>query len=103
MTNLEAIRANISDAHGVVLTENHFVKALADQGLYASGTYNGNSKIIDKATLVLYNIVIESASFSEGSLSYNINIQGVKQAKAALENRMGIHDSKRKVKSPKVW
>ena len=43
MTNNEAIKANISDAHGVVLNDNHFVKALTDYGLSATGDYSDES------------------------------------------------------------
>lgn len=89
MTNLEAIRANVSDAHGVVLTESHFVKALADQGLAPDANYN-NTKAIDRATLRLYDQLIASASISEGSLGYNVNIEGLRQARAYIAERIGI-------------
>ncbi len=103
MTNLQAIKANISDAHGVVLTENHFMKALLDQGIVVDQEYTSSSAI-NKATIVLYDIIIESASFNEGGLSYNINVEGVKAAKAALQEKMGVTaDLKNQVKSPKVW
>lgn len=102
MTNLQAIKANISDAHGVILTEDHFMKALIDQGLVIEDEYT-DSVAINKATLSLYDIIIESAGFSEGGLSYNVNLEGVKAAKSALQDRMGITDLKNEIKSPKVW
>lgn len=103
MTNIEAIKANISDAHGVILTENHFMKALIDQGLNVYDEY-ASQTAIDRATITLYDVVIESASFSEGGLSYNIDIEGVKAAKLALQQKIGITpDLKNKVRSQKVW
>ena len=102
ITNLDALKANISDAHGVILTENHFMKALIDQGLVTDAQYT-DSSAINSATLALYDVIIESAGFSEGGLSYSVNIEGVKQAKAALEKRMGLTDDKNEIKSPKVW
>lgn len=102
ITNLQALRANISDAHGVILTENHFMKALIDQGLITDAPY-ADSSAINSATLILYDVIIESAGFSEGGISYSVNVEGVKQAKAALEERMGLTDKKNEIKSPKVW
>ncbi len=103
MTNLEALQANISDVHGVVLTQNHFMKALIDQSVAPYDAYSSSSAI-NRATLTLYDVLIEGAGFSEGALSYNINIEGVKAAKAALQEKMGItEDPKNQIRSPKVW
>lgn len=100
MTNLEALRANISDAHGVVLTENHFVKALVDVGLLSTNDYD-NPSLIDRATLKLYDTILGGANLSEGHLGYNINIDSVRRAKEALEAKIGI--TRDKIRSPKVW
>ena len=102
MTNLEAIRANISDAHGVVLSENHFVKALVDVGLVPSGTYT-SERSVDRATLKLYDQILLGANLSEGSLSYSVDLQGVRSAKEALEARLGIKDLKNKVTTARPW
>lgn len=99
MTNLEAIKANISSAHGVVLDENHFVKALADVGLAADGDYTSDKKI-DIATIKLYEIILGGASLTEGHLSYTL-VDSARQAKEALEYKLGI--SRNAVRSPKVW
>ncbi len=101
MNNLEAIRANISDAHGVVLTENHFVKALADKGLDPADTYT-NSRDVDRATLGLYDIILGGASLSEGHLSYGFT-ESVEKAKKALQDKLGIRDKKNIVDSGKYW
>ena len=102
MTNLQALKANISSVHGVVLTENHFMKALIDQGLIAGAQYNNAAKI-DFATIALYDAIIGGAGFSEGSLNYSVNIQGVKDAKLKLERKLGISDENNTIRSPKVW
>ena len=102
MTNLQALKANISSVHGVVLTENHFMKALIDQGLIAGEQYTNAAKI-DFATISLYDAIIAGAGFSEGSLSYKINIEGVKQAKLKIERKLGISDENNTIRSPKVW
>ena len=99
MTNLQAIKANISSAHGVVLDENHFVKALADVGLVADGAYTSDKKI-DIATIKLYEIILGGASLTEGHLSYTL-VDSARQAKEALEQKLGI--SRNAVRSPKVW
>jgi hypothetical protein len=89
MTNIEALRANISSAHGVVLDENHFVKALADVGLDAWSIY-GNSTLIDRASLALYDrVLIPGANLSEGALSYNINPDSLRKARDMIAERLG--------------
>ncbi len=101
MTNLEALKANISDAHGVVLTEDHFVKALIDVGLLVDEAYGSPAKI-DRATIALYDVILTGANLSEGHLSYSIDINAVRQAKEALEEKLGV-STKKTVRSPKVW
>jgi len=89
MTNIEALRANISSAHGVVLDENHFVKALVDVGLNAWNTYD-NSTLVDRASLILYDkVLIPGANLSEGSLSYNINPDSLRKARDLIAERLG--------------
>lgn len=90
MTNLQAIQVNISDAHGVVLSENHFVKALLDVDLDPYTVYTSASKTkINQATLTLYDVILGGANLSEGSLSYNVNIESVKAAREALLISLG--------------
>ena len=102
MTNLEAIRANISDAHGVVLTQNHFMKALADAGLTPDAIY-ASEAAVDRATIKLYDIILGGASLSEGHLSYNFT-ESVEKAKKALEGKLGMDEDKNDtVSSVKFW
>ncbi len=101
MNNLEAIRANISDAHGVVLTENHFVKALVDNDLQPEGDYT-DSRAVDRATLTLYDVILGGASLTEGHLSYNFT-ESVEKAKKALQDKLGIADKKNIIDSGKYW
>ena len=93
MTNLEALTANISDVHGVVLTENHFVKALIDVGLVDEDEYD-SSNLIDRATLKLYDKIIAGANFGEGSLSYNVNIEALKRVRDQLADSLGLLEVK---------
>jgi hypothetical protein len=103
MTNLEAIQANISDAHGVVLTESHFVKALIDVGLTPEVDYS-SSRAVDRATLRLYDQLIASANLSEGSLGYNVNVEGLRQARKMIADRLGIVEDKRnEVNTSSPW
>lgn len=88
MTNLQAIKVNISDAHGVILSENHFVKALVDVGLTAEDEYT-SSALINKATIQLYNIIIATANISEGALSYNINTEALKKERDRIAEEIG--------------
>lgn len=101
MTNLEAIRANISSAHGVVLTESHFVKALVDVGLNKDADYTSANKI-DRATIRLYDIILGGAGISEGSLTYSFT-ESVKAAKETLEKKLGIEDKRNRIDSVKAW
>ena len=101
MTNLEAIRANISDAHGVVLTQNHFMKALADAGLTPDAIY-ASEAAVDRATIKLYDVILGGASLSEGHLSYSFT-ESVEKAKKALQEKLGIADKKNEVNSAKYW
>jgi len=102
MTNLEALRANISDAHGVVLNENHFVKALIDSGLGVYEIYS-NSSAISLATVKLYDMILGGASLSEGSLSYSVNKAEVRKLRDDLANSLGLTESKRTVNVARVW
>jgi len=89
MTNLEALQANISDAHGVVLTENHFVKALVDVGLNAWDVYS-SSTLVDRALLLLYDkVLIPGANLGEGALSYNFNPDSLQKARDMIAERLG--------------
>jgi len=90
----------MSDAHGVVLTENHFVKALADSGLEAEADYSSAS-LVNSATLLLYDVLLTGANLSEGGLNYSANTEGIKAAKLELEKRMGIYRDV--VSTKRVW
>jgi len=103
MDNLAALRANISDAHGVVLTEDHFVKALVDEGLTATGTY-GDEGAVDRATIRLYDKLLAGGSLTEGHLSYSIDMNSVRVAKESLQDKLGIErDAKNKVDTASRW
>ena len=102
MTNLQALKANISSVHGVVLTQDHYMKALIDQELIAGEQYSNAAKI-DFATIALYDAILAGAGFSEGTLNYSINIEGVREAKLKLERKLGISDEQNIIRSPKIW
>lgn len=102
LTNLEALRANLSDAHGLVLLENHFLKALADVGLAANDTYSSAGSI-DSATLKLYDVLLATASFSEGALSYNLNLAELRKLRDTLAESLGSTLTGRNITSPLVW
>ena len=102
MTNLQAIQVNISGAHGVVLTENHFVKALVDVGLTATGVYS-SSTLIDRATIKCYDMIIGGANLREGDLSYTIDIASVRAARQALADSLGINERKDRINRAQVW
>lgn len=73
MTNLEALKANIGDAHGLQLTDNHFTKALLDQELQTETTYYSiNAKSIDMATIACYDVILGAANMSEGDVTYTL-------------------------------
>jgi hypothetical protein len=90
----------MSDAHGVVLTENHFVKALADVGLVADAEYS-NASLVNSATLLLYDVLLTGANLSEGGLSYSVSVEGIKAAKLELETRMGV--KKNTINTKRAW
>lgn len=103
MTNLQAIRVNISDAHGVILTQDHFVKALVDVGLVADDEYT-SSALINRATLKLYDIIIATANISEGALSYNINVDAVRKERDKLAAEIGVEvDRRNAVNTARPW
>jgi hypothetical protein len=91
MTNYEALRANISDVYGVVLSQNHFRKALVDVGLAPEELYTSSS-LINRATLTLYDMILAGANLSEGNLSYNLNIEGLKKVREELADSLGIKE-----------
>ena len=104
MTLLEALRSNISDAHGVVLSDNHFEKALVDMGLDKTATYTSSySTSIDKASINLYNIILGSGSLSEGGLSYSVDKNEVRKLKEELEVKLGIKNTRSYVRNARVW
>jgi hypothetical protein len=100
MTNLEAIQLNVSDVHGVALTEGHFRKALIDSGVNPLMDYT-NPTAIDRATLRIYDLIISGANFSEGGMSYNVNIEGIKNARDRLAE--GLGSRKDTIKSERWW
>lgn len=107
MDNLAALRANLSDAHGVVLGENHFVKALVDEGLAPETLYSPTvERQLDLATIRLYNLILGGAGLSEGSLGYNFQLPGVVAAKKNLQEKWGLIpdiDPRDSVNTASVW
>ncbi len=102
MTNLDAIMANISGAHGVVIEKNHFVKALIDLDVSPyQGYTKANRTKINQATLVIYDQILGGANLSEGALNYSINIESVRKAREDLAESMGIH--KNVIDKGQVW
>lgn len=73
MTILEAVKANIGDAHGIQLTENHFIKAILDQDLQPDANYYSlNAEAVDMVTVDLYEKVLGSANLAEGDITYSL-------------------------------
>lgn len=102
MTNKDALQVALSGAHGVVLSENHFVKALIDVGLSPTGHYSDKLKI-NKAVISLYDVILGSANISEGDLSYSLNLDAIREARDKLSDEIGESARRDKVKALKVW
>jgi lactate dehydrogenase-like 2-hydroxyacid dehydrogenase len=72
MTNLEALKANISSSHGIVLEPNAYLKALADESLNEMALYvKDTEQSIDMATVRLLKTVLATANVGEGGLNYS--------------------------------
>ena len=102
MTNLEAIMTNVSGAHGVVLTENHFMKALLDVGLSPTGTYT-NKNQIDRATVACYDLIIGGANLKEGDLSYSIDVDALRKIRNPFAEKLGEKTRNDEVRGISIW
>jgi len=102
MTNLDAIMTNVSGAHGVVLTENHFMKALLDVGVNPAAEYSKNP-LIDKATVALYDVIIAGANLKEGDLSYSIDINALKKIRDSFAEKLGEKTRNDEVRGISIW
>ncbi len=72
MTNLEALKANVSQVHGIVISANAFSKALVDQEITEDDIYTkANEEAIDFATIRIYKLVLGSPGLSEGDINYS--------------------------------
>lgn len=104
MLTIEALKANLSDVHLVALTDYHFEKALIDVGLSKDAEYAAtDSTLIDGATLLIYDIILAGADFSEGGMSYSLrqNTQALRDSlKAKLE---GTNERRNTVTNLAVW
>lgn len=90
MNNLDALKANISQLHGVSISENSFMKALIDEGLSEIDTYTpDNEQRIDLATIRVYKKILGSPDFSEAGLSYKIGVN-IRNAIESLQRKWGI-------------
>ena len=104
MTNIDALRANLSGAHGMVLEDEHYEKALIDVGLQRTGQYHkGNERVIDGATVKLYDIILAGASMSEGSVSYQVDKSEIRRLRTELLVKLGKSDGSRSIKSVSRW
>jgi hypothetical protein len=108
MTNLDALKANISQVHGLVVSENAFLKALADEEVSSVGTYvKDGEQSIDLATIRIYKQIIGAAGFSEGDVSYSpAQIEGLKLATDNLLSKCGLSpefNSKPTIRGFKAW
>jgi hypothetical protein len=73
MTNLDALKANIADTHGIVLNEGQFLKALIDEDLDPQDEYSRSESIyIDRATVKIYEIILGAPNMTEGDVNYSI-------------------------------
>jgi hypothetical protein len=73
MTNLEALKANLSGAHGIPISENAFLKALIDQSVTSTSMYTtADEKNIDLATIRIYKQILAGASLSDNGVSYSV-------------------------------
>lgn len=102
MTNIEAIMTNVSGAHGVVLTENHFVKTLLDVGLSPTGTYT-NKNQIDRATVACYDLIIGGANLKEGDLSYSIDVDALRKIRDSFAEKLGEKTKNDEVRGISIW
>ena len=101
MTNLEALKANLADAHGLQFTENHFSKALVDQSIQSDSTYYAlYAKSIDLATISLYEQVLGAANMKEGDVDYSVmNKEYIEAAIDSLLVKCGLPTRYGKLKS----
>lgn len=93
MTTLEALKANLSHVHGIVISDNAFLKALIDNELDGTETYSKAEyeQTIDLTTVAIYRQVIGAAGISEGDLSYSpAQIDGIKRAVDGLLVKHGL-------------
>ena len=108
MTNLEALKANITQVHGIVLGSNAFVKACIDNEIEENVQYTkSDAKIIDIATVQLLEKVLEAANLNEGDLQYSqTNKEHIKTVIDSYLTKWGL-DLKYSVKpiitSKNVW
>ena len=87
MTNLEAIQATVA---GYPLPDNVFLKALADRGVTAAGTYSGKSQATELATADVYMVLVTSANVAEGGFQVSISDKAALRAQAeAIYNKYG--------------
>jgi hypothetical protein len=104
MTNIEALRANIGGVHGINLDDDHFEKALVDEGIMINEQYHkGNAIYIDKATIKLYEMILGSSSVSEGAIGYNVNKAEVRRVKEELEIRTGLKKGRNQIRGVSPW
>ena len=74
MTNLEALKANVSQVHGIVISENAFLKALLDEDITSSDSYSKATyeKSVDLATVRIYRQILGNANLNEGDVGYSL-------------------------------
>lgn len=80
MTNIEALKANVSQVHGLVISENAFIKVCIDSEITQADEYTKeNQELIDLATVKIYRQILYAPNFREGDVNYSQS-QGIKDA-----------------------
>jgi hypothetical protein len=73
MTKTDALKANLSQVHGIVIDDLAFEKACTDEGFSGSEVYSkADEQAIDMATVRIYKQVLGAPGISEGNLNYQI-------------------------------
>ena len=106
MTKLDALKANVSQIHGLAISSNTFAKALIDEGISENDEYSADcEKEIDLATIRIYKTILGSPSFSESDVNYNLNDRkAIESVIISLQNKWGIQsDVTPFVTSCKPW
>jgi len=73
MTILEAIKSTVA---GYPLSDNTYLRVLADRGLTSSATYTGKSQEFELATADIYMTLVSATNITEGGFSVSVTDKG---------------------------